>query len=166
MAQTEHSGDIHNRDYYTYRCKICGWECRKRSSRFSDVPVTTTGNYGTDGSPIPVVDVIELYEAETISFQAATGSDPAKVRDSACLFGEKQFEAGMKIRVATTSGTNDGDYTIAEPGVLRGDLLLSSSDSLTTETAAAAGTVTISKIGYQPDESAGGCPFCHSLASR
>lgn len=163
--QKQHSGDTHNRDYYTYRCKICGFENRKRSSRFSDVPVTTIGNYGTDGSPVPVVFVVELYEADTISFQTATGSDPAKIRDSACLFGKKQFEAGMAIRVSTTSGINDGDYTIAEPGVMRGDLLLSSTDSLTTETAAAAGTVTISKIGYQSNVTTG-CPFCGSLASR
>lgn len=103
-----------------------------------------------------------MYEATTISFVAASGSTPAYLSDSTNQFGDKFFSDGMTLRVATTSGTNDGDYTIADRGVTRGQILLSSSDSLTDEDASTAGTVTLSRIIYNPDENAGGCPFCHS----
>jgi hypothetical protein len=105
-----------------------------------------------------------MYEATTIAFVAAAGTDPAYLTDSLYLFGEKHFKTGMTIRVETTSGTNDGDYTIGTRGVTRGKIELASTDSLTTETAATAGTVTISQVLYQPNVTSG-CSLCGSLNS-
>jgi len=107
-----------------------------------------------------------LYVAATIGFVAIAGTAPAYLTDSAARFGEKQFKSEMLIRIVTSSGTNDGDYTIAARGVSRGEITLKSTDVLTTETAATAGTVTISRVIYKPNQSAGGCPSCHSLNSR
>jgi hypothetical protein len=155
-----------DRRYYTYKCPTCGHELRKKAILGSAVPVTQTGNYGSDATPQPETFADEMYEATSISFVAAAGTTPAYLQDSAFLFGEKHFSDGMTIRVATTSGTNDGDYTIADRGVTRGEILLSSADSLTDEDASTAGTVTLSRVIYQPDESAGGCPLCHSRNTR
>jgi hypothetical protein len=153
------------RSEYTYRCKNCGFECRKKHITGSSVPLTKIGNYGDKGTPTPITYADEMYEAITIAFTAATSTDPAYLTDSRCLFGEKNFKSGMTIRVSTTSGTNDGDYTIATRGVSRGTILLSTSDSLTTEDAATAGTVTISEVTYKPNVTTG-CPFCGSLNSK
>jgi hypothetical protein len=129
------------------------------------VPITKTGDYGSKGSPDGVAFADEMYSATTISFVAATGSDPAYIADSANRFGEKNIRTEMPIRIATTSGTNDGDYTIAARGVTRGQIQLASTNSLTTEDAATAGTVTISRIIYKPSTTQG-CPGCGSLNSR
>jgi len=154
-----------DRDYYTYRCQYCGQECRKKQIPGSGVPITTSGNYGSEGTPTPETFADEMYEATTIGFVAAAGTSPAYLTDSAYLFGEKLFKSGMSIRVETTSGTNDGDYTIAARGVTRGEIQLVSTDSLTTETAASAGTVTISNVTYKPSITSG-CPFCGSRNSK
>uniref|UniRef100_A0A6M3LIS3 Uncharacterized protein n=1 Tax=viral metagenome TaxID=1070528 RepID=A0A6M3LIS3_9ZZZZ len=150
------------RSQYTYRCKVCGFECRKSLIPGSSVPVTKTGDYGSNGTPAPETFADEMYEATTISF---TDADPDYLSDSLYRFGEKGFAPGMTIRIATTSTTNDGDYTIGDLGVTRGQITLSTADSLDTEDAATAGTVTISRVIYSPNISAG-CPFCGSLASR
>ena len=157
---------VENREgYYTYRCKYCGFECRKKLIPGSNVPVTKLGNYGDNATPTPTEYIDEMYEATTISFSAVSGSTPAKISDSAALFGDKHFTGGMPIRVETTSGTNDGDYTIAARGILRTELRLSSDDDLTAENAATAGTVTISRIMAEPDIQSG-CPFCGSKNSK
>jgi len=106
-----------------------------------------------------------MYEAATISFTAASGDDPAYLSDSENRFGEKHFSDGMTLRVETTSGTNDNDYTIGDRAVTRGKIELSSADSLTTEDAATAGTVTLSRVIYEASITSG-CPFCGSKASR
>jgi hypothetical protein len=106
-----------------------------------------------------------MYEATTVGFVAASGSDPAYLTDSLNRFGEKAFSDGMTLKVETTSGTNDGTYTIGARAVTRGKIELSSSDSLTTETAATAGTVTLSRVIYLPTI-ASGCPLCGSLNSK
>jgi hypothetical protein len=129
------------------------------------VPVTKLGNYGNNAVPTPTEYEDEMYETATVSFTAASGDDAAYLTDSANQFREKRFTQGMTIKVETTSGTNDGNYTIADRGVSKSTILLSSSDSLTTETAATAGTVTISRIIYEPHITTG-CPFCGSLHSR
>lgn len=153
-----------SRETYTYPCKYCGYECRKQFISGSDVPLTKTGSYGT-GTPSPVTCADEMYSTLTVSFTAASGSDPAYLSDNEYRFGDKHFSDGMTIRISTTSGTNDGDYTIATRGVTRGTILLSSSDSLTTESAATAGTTVISRIIYKPSVTSG-CPLCGSLNSR
>ena len=149
---------VENRDYYTYKCRVCGQECRKKLIPGSSVPLTKKGVY-SDATPQPTAYADEMYEAGTISFD----STPC-LEDSANKFGEKHFSDSMTIRVVTESGTNDGDYTISDRGVTRGKILVD--ESLTDESAATAGTVTISRMIWKPDENVGGCPFCHSLNSR
>lgn len=156
---------VRPRSHYTYRCKVCGFENRKTLIPGSSVPGTKTGNYGSNATPTPVEYADEMYSAATISFTAASGSTPAYLADSENRFGEKCFSDGMTIRVVTTSATNDGDYTIAERGVTRGQISLVSTQDLTTEAAATAGTVTISRVIYKPQITSG-CPLCGTLASR
>ena len=156
----------HPRTHYTYRCKICGHECIGKPGIASGLPVTKLGNYGMKGTPTPATYDVELYEATTISFTAETTTTPAKINDSAGKFSEKCFHGNMAIVIETTSGLNDGTYTVAARGGVKDDVLsLSSSDSLTTETAAAAGTVTLTWRTYKPNVTTG-CPFCGSLNSR
>lgn len=155
---------VENREYYTYRCKYCGWECFKKHLPSSGLGPTKTGSYGDNATPTPVEYADEMYTASTISFTAASGSVPAKISDAAYQFADKHILSGMPIRIETESGTNDGDYTIAARGVDRGEIRLSSDDSLTTETAVTAGEVTISRIIAEPSGDTG-CPFCHSLNS-
>ena len=154
------------RTRFKYRCRVCGWECTKEHIPGTTSPVTKVGDYGSAGTPAGETFADELYVAATIGFVAIAGTAPAYLTDSAARFGEKQFKSEMLIRIVTSSGTNDGDYTIAARGVSRGEITLKSTDVLTTETAATAGTVTISRVIYKPNQSAGGCPSCHSLNSR
>lgn len=158
---------------YTYRCKNCGFECHKAkipgrvgAEGSAAVSVTKLGNYGTSATPTPTAFAEELYSATTVSFTAASGDTPAYLTDSESRFWEKRMgHVTAKIRIATDSGTNDGDYTIADYGVSAGTILLSSDDSLTTEDATTAGTVVISRLLYEPTISKG-CPFCGTLNSR
>lgn len=155
-----------DRVFYVGRCAYCSFEIRTKQIPGSSVPITRIGNYGSNATPTPVTFADEMYVATTISFVAAAGSDPAYLADSANLFGEKGFHYGMTLRVACSdSNINDGDFTIADGGVSRGEILLVTTDSLTTQSAAAAGTVTLSSVIYKPSISTG-CPFCGSLHSR
>lgn len=150
----------------TYRCKYCGFLCTKKTDPNLSRTKTKEGNYGSNGTPEPASwTTDEQYEATTVSFAAASGDVPAKVNDSANRFVDKHFKSEQPIKISTTSGTNDGMYTIAARGVSRGTLTLSSSDSLTTESASTAGTVTIYAVAYEPSISTG-CPLCGSLDSR
>jgi len=148
-----------------YDCQHCGYKCAKKHIKEWGKSKTKQGSYGSNATPTPSAWYDEQYSATTISFVAAAGSTPAKINDSANLFADKHFRSEQPIKIETTSGTNDGTYTIAAQGVSRGTLTLSSSDSLTTEAAATAGTVTISDVTYKPNIGTG-CPFCGSLASR
>jgi len=156
---------VRDRKEDTYRCQVCGMECVKNKMKQSDVPVTKLGNYGDNATPTPTAYSDEVYVATTVSFTAASGSDPAYLTDTAFKFADKHLSSGWNISITTTSGTNDGSYTIASRGVSRGTILLSSSDSLTTENAATAGTVTIYRTIYKPNVTTG-CPFCGSLNSK
>lgn len=79
-------------------------------------------------------------EATTISF-LDNDPDPDTILDSNKGFVTAGFRSGQIITVDTTSGTNDGIYTIST--VTPGVITLIESDPLTTEDAATAGTVTI-----------------------
>ena len=148
---------VPNRDYYTFRCQYCGFECRKKLIPGSGVSLTKKGSYG-DATPPTETFADEMYEAETISFDSTP-----YLEDSANLFQSKHFSDGMTIRVETDSGTNDGDYTISDRGVTRGKILVD--ESLTVESAATSGTVTTSRVIYKPTEVGNACPFCHSRNS-
>ena len=162
MAEVAENVVAKQMTFYEAKCRICGFRVRKNKISGSDVPVVRKGTYGSNATPTPESFADEMYEATTVSFTAASGDTPAYLSDSAYLFSDKLFTSEMTIRIATTSGTNDGDYTIAARGVTRGEILLSDSDSLTTEDASTAGTVTISRVLYSPLRTSG-CPSCGSL---
>lgn len=149
---------------YTYKCNFCHQRCFKKTTPSGQSP-TKSGDYGDEAVPTPATYVDEQYVATSVGFVAASGSTPAYLTDSRAKFVDKYFEASSSIRIAATSGTNDGDYKIDDRGVSRDEILLASTDSLTTENAATAGTVTISRLIKQPSITTG-CPFCGSLNSR
>ena len=122
-------------------------ECFSKKMPQSRAPVTKLGDYGDNATPTPAsyTDTAS-YTALTVSFTAAAGDDPAYLSDSQLRFADNHIQSNWSITIATTSGTNDGTYTIADRGVSRGTILLASTDSLFTESAATAGEVTISKI--------------------
>lgn len=150
---------------YTYRCKHCNTLCVSRKIPGWSRGITKRGNYGNNTTPEPQTYYDEIYEASTISFTAASGDDPAYLSDSAKHFADNHIRPNMTIKIETTSTTNDGTYTIAARGVTGSTILLSSGDSLTTETSAVAGTVTISVRAYKSNVTTG-CPFCGSLNSK
>ena len=150
----------------TYRCKVCNFLCTKKTDPNLSRTKTKQGNYGSNATPEPAAwTTDEQYSATTISFAAVSGTTPAKINDSANRFADKHFKSEQPIKIGTTSGTNDGTYTIAARGVSRGTLSLSSSDTLTTEAAVTAGTVTIYAVTYEPSVTQY-CPFCGSGDSR
>jgi hypothetical protein len=151
--------------YYTYRCKNCGLECTKKTLPTTGLTPTKLGDYGNNATPTPTTFSDTVYTARSIAFAEASGSDPAKLTDSFSAFGDNHIQGGWTIEIETTSGVNDGTYTIADRGVSRGEILLDEDDSLTTETAEDAGEVTISRVIYKPNITTG-CPFCGSLNSR
>ena len=156
---------IKNRSEYTYPCRICGFENLHTKMPQTDVPVTEIGDYGTNATPTPTSYSDTMYIATSVNFVAASGSVPAKLTDDNLKFADKHFKSNAPISITTTSGTNDGSYTIAAFGVSRGELLLVSTDSLTDEDAATAGEVTINRLIYSPSVTRG-CPFCGSLNSK
>ena len=156
---------VPDRTESTYRCQVCGMECVKKKMEQSSDPVTKLGHYGDNATPTPTAYSDTVYIATTVSFTAESGADPAYLSDSALAFADKHLSSGWNIAITATSGTNDGSYTIASRGVSRGTVLLSSTDSLTTENAATAGTVTIYRTIYKPNIVTG-CPFCGSLNSN
>ena len=156
---------VKKREEYTYRCRICGFENLHTRMPQSAVPVTKLGDYGDNATPTPTTYADTVYSATSIGFVAAAGDDPAYLTDSQFGFADNHIQSNWSIQVTTTSGTNDGSYTIADRGVSRDKILLSDDDSLTTEAAATAGTVTIKKVIGKPNVTAG-CPFCGSLNSK
>jgi len=119
---------------------------------------TKLGNYGDNGTPQPQLFAEVFLTGTTIAF-----TDTPSITDSLSQFRDARFRDAMKIRIGSTSGLNDGDYNIASRGVSPGEIL--TEESLTTESAAAAGTVTISRLLYQPNITTG-CSFCGSLNSK
>ena len=142
---------------HTYKCKYCGFECRTQKSP-AGLSATKIGHYGDNCTPPYEAYAEEYLEASTISFT----STPS-IADSASQFKDCGLRTGYTIRISTTSGTNDGDYIIQPLGLAAGEIL--TDGSLTTESAATAGTVTISRLVYKPVV-AKGCGFCGSLNSK
>jgi hypothetical protein len=86
--------------------------------------------------------------ATTIAFSENT-PDADTITDSGNGFLVAGFQAGDQITVTSTSGLNDGTYTIGS--VVAGTITLLARNDLTTETAGAAGTVTITTSKTVPD---------------
>ena len=145
------------KDREVYRCNYCGFECRTQKSP-TGLSATKIGNYGDNCTPPYTAYAEEYLVASTISFT----STPS-IADSASGFKDCGLRPGYTIRIATTSGTNDGDYTILELGLAAGEIL--TDGSLTTESAATAGEVTISRLVYKPVIGRG-CGNCGSLNSK
>lgn len=156
---------VPDRKENTYRCQVCGMECVSKRMKQSTLSVTKLGNYGDNATPPQKTYSDDVYTAGTIAFVAAAGDDPAHLTDSALGFADNHIQSNWSIEIETDSGTNDGTYTIADRGVSRGEILLDESDSLTDEDAATAGSVTISKVIYEPNITSG-CSFCGSLNSK
>ena len=184
---------VKNRSEYTYRCKICGFENSHTQMPQTTIPVTGIGDYGYDATPTPTTNNITVYTATSISFRSASGDVPAKLSDSLYRFADKHIKPSWNITIETESGTNDGSYTIAEMGVARGEISLTTTAStpnylmiageyviiageyvtigdatnigLINESAQDAGQVTIKKVSYKP-QIIKGCPLCGSLNSR
>ncbi len=149
----------------TYSCQVCGFENLKNKMKHSNLNVTKLGNYGDNATPTPASYSDTVYTATTVSFTAASGDDPAYLSDSAFGFADNHVPTNHALAISTTSGTNDGSYTTAARGVLPGTVTLASTDGLTTESAATAGTVTIARVIYEPNVTTG-CAFCGSLNSK
>jgi hypothetical protein len=156
---------VPKREESTYRCQVCNFENLKKKMEQTGLPITKLGDYGNNAIPTPVSYADEVYVATTVSFTAESGSDPAYLTDSQLRFADNHIQSNWSITIETDSETNDGTYTIADRGVSRGKILLVSTDSLTTESAATAGEVAISKNIYEPNPVTG-CPFCGSLNSK
>lgn len=146
---------VPDRSEHTYPCQNCGFECIKK--HINGLTPTKSGDYGSNAVPTPTACTETVYEATTISFTSA------KLVDSRNAFADKHFSGGWTLIITTGSGVNDGTYTIAARGVTRSEILLE--ESLTAESAAAAGTVTIKRQLYKPNITTG-CPFCGSLNSK
>ena len=86
--------------------------------------------------------------ATTIAF-VENDADADTITDSANGFLIAGFQPGDQITITSTSGLNDGTYTIGS--VVAGTITLLASNDLTTESAAAAGTVRISAPKTVPD---------------
>jgi hypothetical protein len=95
---------------------------------------------------------IAYIKSDKIAF---VDSDPDTITLSEGSFVDHQFLDGDVITVVSTSGTNDGDYTIDDT-VIDGTITLASGDSLTAETAATAGVVIIYKKTITSDDQTGG----------
>jgi hypothetical protein len=150
------------------------------------MPEPLLGDYGNNTTPVPESFAEVMISGNTISFTSGSGrttesgvnrelesgfvrrmeaeSTDQSIADSLFQFRDARFKDAMLIRVESESGKNDGDYTIASRGVSRGEILLEE-NSLASETAAAAGQVTIYRLLYKPNITEG-CPFCGTLNSR
>jgi len=108
------------------------------------------------GSPIKTWKVVTTAAQTNISF---TNSGTADYIDRAAgSFITDGFMAGQNINVDSASNLNDGNYIILTVAATR--LTLTTNDSLTTETAGAAGSTTIKVYTYGfINENAGGEQF-------
>lgn len=126
---------------------------------FNGLVPTKAGDYGNNAVPSPTAYDETVYTATTVSFDGDNG----KLVDSACAFADHHIIGGSTLVITTTSGTNDGTYTVSARGVSRSEVLID--EALTNETSSSAGTVTIKRRIYKPNVTTG-CPFCGSLNSK
>lgn len=102
----------------------------------------------------PQIDAVPVEKVDTVSVSETTiafvDSNPDTITDSGSGFVTAGFKIGQIIIVTTTSGTNDGVYTIAS--VTAGTITLIAANALTAENAATAGTVAIIASAIQPKD--------------
>src|SRR3990167_9780562 len=109
------------------------------SNRTHNLPLNFTFQFNVQTSGTPEVLAVKR-RATTIAFSENT-ADPDTITDSGNGFLAAGFQAGDQITVVSTSALNDGTYTIGS--VVAGTITLLARNDLTTETAGAAGTGTI-----------------------
>lgn len=95
------------------------------------------------------------WSGTDISFTAPDQINSAAVEDFSNL------QAGDKITIVTTSGTNDGTYTVASSTTLN---ITTVEQTITTEAAGAAGTVTITDITFSTFPPNNGKTLAHGVA--
>ena len=117
------------------------------SHRSSNLPIPFSFQFNVQTSGTPERLTVKR-RATTIAFSENT-PDSDTITDSGNGFLVAGFQAGDQITVASTSGLNDGAYTIG--AVVAGTITLVARNDLTTETAGAAGTVTITASKNIPD---------------
>ncbi|MCR4307830.1 MAG: hypothetical protein NUV80_04655 [Candidatus Berkelbacteria bacterium] len=122
------------------------------TTRLTNLPVPFTFQF-----PVTVSGTPEKLQVKrrvtTIAFSEGSGETPSvaldAITDSASGFLQAGFQPGDLITVESTSGLNDGTYTISS--VTAGTIRINSDGDLTTETAVAAGTVKITTSKSVPD---------------
>ena len=117
------------------------------TTRLTNLPVPFSFQFLVTTSGTPEALTVKR-RATTIAF-VENNADADTITDSASGFLVAGFQPGDQITVTSTSGVNDGSYTIGS--VVAGTITLIASNDLTTETAGAAGTVTITAPKTVPD---------------
>lgn len=109
------------------------------------IPYTFQFNITSSGTP---ERLRAKLRGTTIAFSENNASADT-ITDSGNGFLTAGFQAGDQITVTSTSAVNDGTYVIGS--VVAGTITLIARNDLTTETAGAAGTVTIVAPKAVPD---------------
>ena len=117
------------------------------SNRQFNLPAMYTSQFVVTAAGTPEQLSVKI-RATTIAFSENDAS-PDTITDSGNGFLIAGFQVGDTITVSSTSALNDGTYTIGS--VTAGTITLLSNNDLTTETAAAAGTVKITAPKSVPD---------------
>lgn len=117
------------------------------SNRQFNLPVPFSFQFVVTSSGTPEQLQVKR-RATTIAFAENT-QDADTITDSGNGFIIAGFQAGDQITVSSTSGLNDGTYTVGS--VAAGTITLLARNDLTTETAGAAGTVKIVAPKSVPD---------------
>ena len=117
------------------------------STRLTNLPTPFTFQFLVTTSGTPEQLTVKR-RATTIAFAENT-ADADTITDSGNGFLIAGFQPGDQITVSSTSGVNDGTYTIGS--VVAGTITLLARNDLTTETAGAAGTVKIVAPKSVPD---------------
>ena len=115
--------------------------------RLTNTPLAFTFQFLITASGTPEQLQVKR-RATTIAF-VENDAAADTITDSANGFLIAGFQAGDQITVSSTSALNDGTYTIGS--VVAGTITLLSRNDITTETAAAAGTVKIVASKNVPD---------------
>lgn len=117
------------------------------TTRLTNLGIPFTFQFSVTTSGIPEQLSVKR-RVTTIAFSENDASADT-ITDSANGFIIAGFQAGDQITVSSTSGLNDGTYVIGS--VVAGTITLLSRNDVTTETAAAAGTVKIVAPKTVPD---------------